>query len=234
MSDSLTPKVDKRVNESLLAGHERKALQAMARRLPPWVTPDGLTGFGVLGAVLVLCGGLLANRSMGWLWLSNLGIVFHWLGDSLDGTLARLRRIERPRYGFYLDQVIDTVGNLLIALGEGFIPGVRMDLILILLAVYQMLAIQVLVRTVLDREFQVTVGGMGPTELRIGIILLNLIVLAFGAPTVPGLPAGVHLEDLVVGLGILGLLGLFAWQLAVHLKKLAKEDPGQRPSDRHG
>jgi phosphatidylglycerophosphate synthase len=158
----------------------------------------------------------------------DLGVVFHWAGDSLDGTLARLRKIERPRYGFYLDQVIDTVGNLLIALGEGFIPGVRMDLILILLAAYQMLAIQVLVRTVIDREFQVTVGGMGPTELRIGIVLLNLIVLIFGAPSVPGLPEWVKLEDLVVGLGAAGLLGLFAWQMWLHLGKLAKEEPERR------
>lgn len=228
MNEGIKPPTNKRVNESLLAGYERKALLAIARRLPAWVTPDGLTGFGVFGAVLVLCGGILANHAIGWLWLSNLGVVFHWLGDSLDGTVARLRKIERPSYGFYLDQVIDTVGNLLIALGEGFIPGVRMDLILILLAAYQMLAIQVLVRTVIDREFQVTVGYMGPTELRIGIVMLNLIVLTFGAPSVPGLPDSVHIEDLVVGFGAGGLLGLFVWQLSVHLKKLAKEDPGTR------
>lgn len=228
MSETSKPPEDKRVNASLLAGHERIVLLAIARRLPAWVTPDGLTGFGVFGAVLVLCGGALANHATGWLWLANLGVVFHWLGDSLDGTLARLRKIERPRYGFYLDQVIDTVGNLLIALGEGFIPGVRMDLILILLAAYQMLAIQVLVRTVIDREFQVTVGGMGPTELRIGILALNLIVLTLGAPSVPGLPAGVHLEDLVVGLGAAGLLALFAWQMKLHLGKLAREEPARR------
>lgn len=229
MSDAApSPPTDKRVNESPLAGVERVALLAIARRLPVWVTPDRLTGFGVFGAVLVLLGGVLANHAIGWLWLSNLGVVFHWAGDSLDGTVARLRKIERPRYGFYLDQVIDTVGNLLIALGEGFIPGVRMDLILILLAAYQMLAIQVLVRTVIDREFQVTVGGMGPTELRIGIVLLNLIVLIFGAPSVPGLPEWVKLEDLVVGLGAAGLLGLFAWQMRLHLGKLVKEEPERR------
>lgn len=228
MSDAIKPKVDKRVNESFLSGYERVALQAIARRLPAWVTPDGLTGFGMFGAVLVLCGGLLANRAMGWLWLSNLGIVVHWLGDSLDGTVARLRRIERPRYGFYLDQVIDTVGNLLIGLGVGFCPGMRMDLILILLSVYQMLAIQVLVHTIVNGEFRVTVGHMGPTELRLGILLLNLIVLAIGTPPIPGLPTWLHWEDLVLGLSIAGLLALFGWQMAEHLGRLAKEDPGGR------
>ena len=227
MSDKISPKIDKRVNDSFLSGYERRILLAIAPRLPAWVTPDGMTGFGVFGAVLVLCGGLLANRSMGWLWLSNLGIFIHWLGDSLDGTLARLRRIERPRYGFYLDQVIDTVGNLLIALGVGFCPGMRMELILILLAVYQMLAIQVLVRTIVDGQFNVTVGHMGPTELRLGILLLNLLVLAIGTPAVPGLPIWLHWEDVVLGLSIAGLLALFGWQMYEHLGRLGREDPGR-------
>lgn len=226
MSDTISSKIDKRVNEGFLSGYERRALQVIAQRLPNWVTPDGMTGFGVLGAVLVLCGGLLANRSMIWLWLSNLGIVTHWLGDSLDGTLARLRRIERPRYGFYLDQVIDTVGNLLIALGVGFCPGMRMELILILLAVYQMLAIQVLVRTIVDGQFNVTVGHMGPTELRLGIVLLNFILLTIGTPAIPGLPAWLRWEDLVLGISIVGLLALFSWQMAEQLYRLNQQDPG--------
>lgn len=228
MTDDTSPPMDKRVNESFLSGYERTALLAMAKRLPRWVTPDGLTGFGVFGAVLVLCGGALANRSLHWLWLSNLGIAFHWAGDSLDGTLARVRRIERPRYGFYLDQVIDTVGNLLIALGVGLCPGMRMDLILVLLAVYQMLAIQVLVRAIVDREFHVAVGYMGPTELRLGIVLLNLMILAIGTPEIAGMPFGLHWEDVVLGISIAGLLALFGWQMHEHLGRLSREDPGAR------
>lgn len=227
MNDDTSSPVDKRVNESFLAGYERAALQAIAGRLPKWVTPDGLTGFGVFGAVLVLCGGALANQALSWLWLANLGIVIHWLGDSLDGTVARLRRIERPRYGFYLDQVIDTVGNLLIALGVGLCPGMRMELILILLAAYQMLAIQVLVRAMVDGEFHVAVGRMGPTELRLGIFAINLLTMALGTWAMPGLPHWLHWQDLVLGISIVGLLALFGWQMADHLGRLAREDPGQ-------
>lgn len=225
MNNETSPPVDKRFNESFLAGRERAALLYIAPRLPQWVTPDWLTGFGVLGAVMVLGGGALSQYGTGWLWLANLGIFIHWLGDSLDGTVARLRRIERPRYGFYLDQVIDTVGNLLIALGEGLCPGMRMDMILILLAVYQMLAIQVLVRAMVDREFHVAVGRMGPTELRIGIFGLNLMIMAIGSPSIPGLPSSLHWEDIVVGISILGLLALFGWQMQEHLGRLAREDP---------
>lgn len=227
MTNESRPLLDKRVNEGLLTHYERMVLTSIARRLPGWVTPDGMTGFGVFGAVLVLCGGALSNRHLDWLWLSNLGLVFHWLGDSLDGTLARVRRIERPRYGFYLDQVIDTVGNLLIALGVGLCPGMRMDLVLIMLAAYQMLAIQVLVRTVIHREFQVTVGGVGPTELRLGIFAINLMNMAMGSWRIPGAPAWLHWQDIVIGLSIMGLLLLFAFQMKEHLGKLAQEDPGK-------
>jgi len=227
MTNDTSQPVEKRVNEGLLAAYERAALLRIASRMPGWVTPDGMTACGVFGAVLVLCGGALALQSLNWLWLSNLGIVLHWLGDSLDGTLARLRRIERPRYGFYLDQVIDTVGNLLIAFGVGLCPGMRMDLILILLAVYQMLAIQVLVRTVIYREFQVTVGGVGPTELRIGIFVINLLNIFIATWRIPGTPAWLNWQDLAVGLSIVGLLTLFGWQMHEHLSRLSREDPGR-------
>jgi hypothetical protein len=91
-------KLDRRVNESWLAAHEFRALQVLARQLPAAVTPDHLTALGVAGAGLVLLGGMLSTRSIEWLWLSNLGLLVHWYGDSLDGTVARLRGIERPRY----------------------------------------------------------------------------------------------------------------------------------------
>lgn len=216
----------KRVNESLVSIHERRILLSVARRLPRWITPDGLTWLGVAGAATVTLGGALSHEhGHGWLWLANLGLVLHWLGDSLDGTLARYRQIERPRYGFYLDQVIDTVGNLLIALGEGLAPGMRLELTLLLLAAYQMLAIQVLVRANIGNAFQVAVGGLGPTELRLAIFMINLGIIVFGTRTVPGLPAWIGWQDIVVGTGITGLLILFGTQMYSHLAVLAQEDP---------
>jgi hypothetical protein len=96
MSEASKPPTDKRINESLLTGYERIILLAIARRLPAWVTPDGLTGFGVFGALLVLCGGALANHAIGWLWLSNLGVVFHWLGDSSTAPWRGCARSNGP------------------------------------------------------------------------------------------------------------------------------------------
>ncbi|HWU03112.1 MAG TPA: CDP-alcohol phosphatidyltransferase family protein [Novosphingobium sp.] len=225
-------KLDKRVNESWLANYEFVALNTIARRLPDWVTPNQLTGLGMAGAAMVTLGGLLSRYEMAWLWLSNAGLVVHWLGDSLDGTVARLRRVERPRYGFYLDQVIDTFGNLLISVGVGLCPLVRMDLSLVILAVYQMLSVQVLVRAIVDREFHLAVGRMGPTELRIGIVCLNLLLMAFGSWHAPGTPAWLSWENVLMGATIVGLLGLFFWQMDGHLARLAAEDR-PAPPQRH-
>ena len=98
-----------RVNDSVLGALERPALAWMAVRLPAAVVPDHLTAFGAVGAVLTAAGYVLSRRSLSWLWLACAGLFINWLGDSLDGTLARLRHIERPRYGFFIDHTSDSV-----------------------------------------------------------------------------------------------------------------------------
>lgn len=221
---------DKRFNESFVASHERKLLQIIARRLPQWTTPDQLTGFGVFGAFVVMLGYIFSRWDMNWLWLSNFGLLLHWFGDSLDGTLARLRRIERPRYGFYLDQVIDTIGSLMISLGIGFCPAARMDLSLLVMGVFFMLSIQVYVRNIVDREFHMAVSGLGPTEMRLGILGMNIGILLFGRKPIPGMPFGLNWLDIVMGLTAAGLLVLLIVEMREQLKRLAVEEAsGGRP-----
>jgi archaetidylinositol phosphate synthase len=222
-----------RVNESIFANQERRILTAIAARLPGAIKPDHLTGLGVFAALLVLAAYVLSNWSIEWLWLANFGLVLHWLGDSLDGTLARHRRIERPRYGFYLDQVIDTVGNLAIGLGIGLSPWTRLDCALLVLAVYHMLSVQIFVRTIVDREFHVAVGRLGPTEMRIGIIAMNCAIMAFGAPTLISWPAAMGWPDLMMIALSVGLLGLFGRQMVRHLRRIAAEEPGPAPAPRN-
>jgi phosphatidylglycerophosphate synthase len=219
--------IDLRVNASFVAAHERRALHAIAARLPGWCTPNGMTLFGVFGGCVVMAGYWLSRGAPAWLWLANLGLVIHWLGDSLDGTLARLRHIERPRYGFYLDQVIDALGNVMIALGVGLSAAARMDIALFVLAAFHMLSIQVYVRAIVDREFHLAVGRLGPTEMRLGIVAMNLAVLWLGAPPLPGLPVALSWCDALMLLTGIGLLGLYGYQMQRHLARLAREDPGR-------
>lgn len=171
-----------RVHNSLFAGLERSALIWMARRMPASVMPDHATAFGIFGGVVTLLGYLLSWWATEFLWLASLGLVLHWLGDSLDGTLARVRAIERPKYGYFLDQTVDVIGNLLIVVGMGLSPFVRMDTALLALAGYHALSIYSYVRTCISHEFHVSLLGSGPTEIRMLIIGMNSFVLMFGAP----------------------------------------------------
>ncbi len=220
------PKFDLRVNSSLLANAERRALVAIAARLPGWCTPNAMTMLGVLGGFVVVLGYVLSRETSAWLHLANAGLVIHWLGDSLDGTLARIRAIERPRFGFYLDQVIDALGNVLIALGVGLSPVARLDVALFVLATFHMLSIQVYVRAIVDREFHMAVGRLGPTEMRVGIVTMNIGILVFGAPRLPWVSFAATWCDVVMLATGLGLLTIYGLQMRTHLTRLSAEDPG--------
>ena len=106
-----------RDKQFLLAGAEGRALEWIAGRLPARVMPDHMTALGVLAAVGIAAAYLLSNGDKTWLWAASALLVVHWLGDSLDGTLARVRRIERPKYGYYLDHLVDALATALIGLG---------------------------------------------------------------------------------------------------------------------
>jgi phosphatidylglycerophosphate synthase len=109
----------------LLARHEGRVLEWLAQRLPARVTPDHMTVLGVLAALGIGAAYWLTLRDPVWLWVASGLLIVHWLGDSLDGTLARVRRIERPKYGYYVDHLVDAgamvglgaAGIMLAALG---------------------------------------------------------------------------------------------------------------------
>ncbi len=111
----------KRVNDILLGPLERPALHWLAAHMPAWITPDICTLIGLGGAVMTLAGYGLSNVHPGFLWLASLGFLINWFGDSLDGTLARHRHIERPRYGYFVDHTTDAAVQVMIFLGLGLI-----------------------------------------------------------------------------------------------------------------
>jgi archaetidylinositol phosphate synthase len=169
-----------RIHQSVLVRAERVAIDWILPRLPAATTPDKLTAFGTFGAALTCLGYGLCGWSAQYLWLANLGLLIHWFGDSLDGNLARYRRIERPRYGYFLDQTIDVVGNFLICFGLGLSPYVDMRVALVALAGYHMVSIYVFVRAAIMHDFHVSLAYMGPTELRALLVFTNLCILVLG------------------------------------------------------
>lgn len=206
MSDKETVK---RVHASFLSRHEAVVLRFIVVRLPSWITPDALTAIGLLGAILVCVGYSLTNLSVAWLWLASFGLVINWFGDSLDGTLARHRQIERPRYGFFVDHNVDVVSTVLIALGAGFTAWLRMDVALLLLAGYLSLAIMTFVRSVVHRRMHVDAFGFGPTEMRFVILGVNLLFATVEVSKHDFLGVTGTIWDLIALLVALFLFGLF-------------------------
>jgi phosphatidylglycerophosphate synthase len=210
-----------RIQENMLAIQERRLLNWICPRLPGWVTPDKLTVLALVAAVAIFAGyvGSIENRN--WLWLSVVGYFVHWFGDSLDGSLARFRKIERPRYGYFVDHSADVAGALLILIGLGISPYIRLDVALIALAGYYMLAAHSFLSARVAGELKLTYVAAGPTELRVILIGLTISMYAFGynEPTFEGLGA----FDLFVGAVGVVLVVVFLFQTVAMVRSLARQ-----------
>ncbi|MDD5951604.1 MAG: CDP-alcohol phosphatidyltransferase family protein [Bacteroidales bacterium] len=171
----------KRIQTSILNAAEKKVLVWLAERQPKWMTSDILTFIGVLGAIIVAVGYALSNYNVNWLWLSTFGFFVNWYGDSLDGTLARVRGTQRPIYGFYLDHNIDGITIALMCIGAGLSKLLNLYIAMGVLVVYLLLSISVYINSHLKGEFKLTYAGMGPTEFRLIIMIVNTLFI-FIAP----------------------------------------------------
>ncbi len=169
-----------RIQANMVARKERQLLNWLCARLPDRVTPDGLTIFGVAGAALTFVSYIASRTDPAFLWLASLGYVIHWFGDSLDGSVARYRHIERPIYGYFVDHTVDAVTNLLLMSGLGFSLDVRMDTALFALLGYYLLCMYVFIKNHLSGVLQLSFLGFGPTELRICLVLITTAMFFFG------------------------------------------------------
>src|ERR671922_2578163 len=214
-----------RDKQFLLARAEGRALEWIARRLPARVMPDHLTALGVLAAVGIAAAYALSNRDPVWLWAASGLLVVHWLGDSLDGTLARVRRSERPRYGYYLDHLVDAIATTLIGIGLGISPHMLLITGLVIVVAYLVLSINTYLETNTLGVFSLGYGRLGPTEARVALVALNTLLALGLAPTVTLAGLGVTVLD-VVGLGIVAvmLVGL-GLRAARNLRELARREP---------
>ncbi len=164
-----------RIQTSVLNALEKKVLVWLAERQPKWMTSDILTYIGTFGAVVIAAGYVLSSDNINWLWLSSLGFVINWYGDSLDGTLARVRKHQRPIYGYYIDHTVDAVNEFIMFLGVGISGLMHLELAMLILIVYLMLTVNVSINAHLKKEFRLTYAYMGPTEFRIIMIIVNTL-----------------------------------------------------------
>jgi archaetidylinositol phosphate synthase len=204
----------KRVNDIFLGPLERPALQWIAAHLPPWVTPDIMTITGIVGALVITLGYGLSQFHPAFLWLATLGFIINWVGDSMDGTLARYRHIERPKYGFYIDHVTDVLTEIIIILGLGLSPYISFSVASMCCIAYITLSVLVYVRMNVMGEFKISYGKLGPTEVRVLAIILNTVMYFSGLHTLKfslgSVPIAISPYDLVVFVITLLLLYFFA------------------------
>lgn len=182
-----------RENHGLLAGAEKRTLVWLAQRMPAWVTSDHLTLLGLTSMLIAGWAFALARWTPWGLALVVLALAANWFGDSLDGTLARVRNRQRPRYGYYVDHVIDIFGALFLLCGLALSGYMNPFLAIGLLVAYLMVSAEVFLATYARGIFRLASFGFGPTELR--------IVLAIGALSL--------VRDPHVSLGALGSYRLF-------------------------
>ncbi|HEX6116600.1 MAG TPA: CDP-alcohol phosphatidyltransferase family protein [Solirubrobacterales bacterium] len=209
----------------LLARAERRFLPWLAAKLPRRVLPDDMTAVGVLSAFGICAAYQLSNESLDWLWVASALLVVQWLGDSLDGTLARVRRIQRPKYGFYLDHMVDAISTAAIGIGLGLSPFMLLSIGTLIVVAYLILSINVYLESMAFGRFRIGYGLVGPTEIRAILIALNTaLALKLGLDFTI---AEVQLTVLdVIGLVIAGtMIVLLLGRALGNLRELARAEP---------
>ena len=192
-----------RVQESFLAAAEKRALVWMAERTPAWINSDHLTVLGFGAQVMAGVSYALARGNRYWLLGGIVFLALNWLGDSLDGTLARVRQRQRPRYGFYVDHIIDSFGSLALMGGLALSSYMHPYIAIGLLVAFLLLSIQSYLAAYALGEFRLSFWSFGPTELRLLLAVGNLALLRW-----PMVLKG-HYRLFDVG-GIIGLVGMTA------------------------
>jgi archaetidylinositol phosphate synthase len=207
MSDATAQAAHTRVNQGLLAGPEKRALVWLARRLPRAINSDHLSGIG-LAAMFTAGLAFAAFQLTPWAAAGVvLSLIVNWFGDSLDGTVARVRNQQRPRYGYYVDHVIDLAGTTFLMAGLAFSGLITPLLAALLLAAYLLVSAETYLATHARGVFQMSFLGFGPTELR--ILIAAGALRAAHDPWVELGSFGVGLFDLGAAIACTGLLVAF-------------------------
>ena len=208
---------------SLLAPVEKRVLVWLAERMPRRVHSDHLTGLALLAMLGAGLSYWLARATPAGLVLATVCLAVNWFGDSLDGTLARVRCCPRPRYGFYVDHVIDTFGALFLLGGLALSGYMTPWVAVALLVAYLMLAAEVFLATHVLAEFQMSFFGMGPTELRIALAVGNVVALVHPTAGIAG--REFLLFDVGGVVGAIGLCFTLLYAAARNTRRLYRLEP---------
>ena len=211
-----------RINDGFLGATEKRILLWIANRLPAWVNSDHLTALGLLAMIAAGFCYAYSGAHASMLLAVNLCLVVNWFGDSLDGTLARVRNRQRPRYGFYIDHVVDIFGALALLSGMAFSGRMSPLIAAGVLVAFLFLSIESYLATYTLGEFHLSFAGFGPTELRILLAIGNLFLMHYRMGHAFGHPM------LVLDIGglcaIAGMAAMMLWAVIKHTATLYDQE----------
>jgi archaetidylinositol phosphate synthase len=212
-------------NNGYLAAREAQLLNWLCARMPAFIVPDHLTVAALSGAFIAFCGYAGSSYHPGFLWTACLGLVLNWFGDSLDGSLARYRGRARARYGYFLDCMSDAFCCLMIMIGLGLSPYVHMEAALFSLVGYFMLCIFVFLNHHVNGVHRISFLGCGPTETRLGLIALNVLMVVLGPSHLVIFDHALSVYDLaLIANGMLSI-GVFLGLMMKGIEELGVQDP---------
>lgn len=212
-----------RQQTSLLSPLEQKALRWLAAHMPAWINSDHLTAIGFLSMVAAgfAYWYTAIDRTVGLL-LVVVFLFLNWFGDSLDGTVARYRNLQRPRYGFYLDHILDCIGSVFLIGGLGLSGIMSPPIAAALLIAYLLLSIEAFLTTYTIGKFQINAGAFSPTELRVLLIIGNACL--FWRPDVDIFGSQYKLFDVGGLCGAVGMVGVLLYFTVKHTIQLYREE----------
>ncbi len=221
-------KEHKRVNDILLGPLERPALEFFCKHMPKWVMPDHLTLLGVFAGLLIGFSYFMTTFDRNFLWLASFGLVLHWFGDSLDGSLARYRKIERPKYGYYVDHVVDAYVTTFICIGLGLSPFVDLNIALFDLVGYLLMSVMAYITSNVTGVFKISYSKFGPTEARVIVILANFYFYFGPNPVFDFSLFTMSLYNLIAAGAACILYLVFAIFTLKQIRELAKLEPAKK------
>ena len=211
-----------RLQQSITAGVEKKILVWMAERTPASISPDHLTALGFGAQILAGAAYALAGWNKYFLLLASFFIAVNWLGDSLDGTLARFRQQQRPRYGFYVDHMVDTFGAVFLMDGLALSGFLHWQIAIGMLIAFLVLSTESYLATYTLGKFRMSYALFGPTEIRILLMIGNVALLRWPHGHLFGYTF--PLFDIGGVIGIAGMLIMAAVATAAHTAQLYREE----------
>ena len=212
-----------RVQVSFVTAAEKRALAWFAAHMPAWVSSDHLTILGFAAQIMVGVSYALSRYNKQWLLWGILFLAVNWFGDSLDGTLARFRNRQRPRYGFYVDHVIDAIGSTALMVGLALSACMTPIIAMALLVSFLLLAIEVYLATYTIGSFHLSFFNLGPTEIRI-ILAIGNIALYLRGPWAHISGHAFLLFDVGAVVAIIAMGSMFLYAAIKHTAQLYREE----------